>query len=97
MKNIDIEDIAYEKYKLRWMMDHGKTISELIHEVSLTQEEAMEDLPLTFDIWETDYGFGSEIWACFDEFMESEYQDKEYMKSILTDEEYVAYLEDLEA
>lgn len=88
---MEIKQIAYEKYKLDWMQTHGKTISDLIQALSSAQEESGEDLLLAFDLWELDCGFDGEIWACYDEFLENEYQDEDYMKSLLTAEEWDAY------
>ena len=92
---MDIKKIAYEKYKLDWMLRHGYTLADLVRELSDYMEEANEDLVVVFDIWESDYGFRSEIWVCFDEFIDNEYQDKGYMKQLLTWEEYKKYEEDV--
>ena len=86
---MDIKKIAYEKYKLDWMLHHGYTLDNLISELSDCMEEANEDLPVVFDVWESDYGFRSEIWVCFDEFIYKEYQDTNYMYQLLNWEEYV--------
>lgn len=54
-------------FKLQWMIDHGHTLKELIHELT----EYMEDRNLemspedVFGEWESGRGFGSEIWPCF--------------------------------
>ncbi len=61
------EDIAYALYKQSWMSER-----------SYTQEDAdaIEDLE--------EVGFpGGELWACFDEFMGAEMEDKEFMLGIL--------------
>lgn len=91
----DIKQIAYEKYKLDWMLHHGYTLKDLIDELSSCMEEANEDLVVVFDIWASDYGFGSEIWVCFQEFIDNEYQDEGYMKQLLNWEEYEKYQEDM--
>ena len=92
---MDIKKIAYEKYKLDWMLKHGYTLGNLIDELSYYMEEANEDIVIVFDVWESDYGFGSEIWVGFAEFIDSEYQDKGYMKQLLNWEEYEKYEEDV--
>lgn len=91
---MNIRKIAYEKYKLDWMLQHGYTLKDLVSELSGCMGEEDEDLITTFDIWESDYGFGSEIWACFDEFIDNEYQDEDYMKQLLNWKEYEKYEED---
>ena len=92
---MDIKKIAYEKYKLDWMLHHGHTLEDLINSLSDCMEEVNEDFVVVFDIWESDYGFGSEIWVCFDEFIDNEYQDEGYMKQLLNWEEYKKYQEDI--
>ena len=92
---MDIKKIAYEKYKLDWMLRHGYTLENLVGSLSDCMEDVNEDFVAVFDIWESDYGFGSEIWACFDEFIDNEYQDKGYMTQLLNWEEYEKYEEDM--
>lgn len=83
--------IAYEKYRLDWMKRHNHTITELIRALDQMQsdlpEESVSDL---FDNFDNNYGFDGELWACFDEFMETEFRDDEYMATILTPEELSA-------
>lgn len=68
---------AWEKFKLQWMIDHGYTLVDLINELEMVREESDEDATLDeiFDQWEFGFGFGSEIWPCYDEFIECEYQE----------------------
>ena len=90
--DMSIEVIAYEKYKLDWMVKHGKTIGDLICELSLSQQDdPNKSIASLFRNWEFDRGFNGEIWACFDEFLESEYQDEYYMRSLLTSAEWDEY------
>lgn len=69
----------YEKFKLQWMLDHGHTLEELIHELEKLREECdpSESLQSIFADWEYGYGFGSEIWPCYKEFLGCEYKEKE--------------------
>ena len=91
MKN-SISVIAYEKYRLQWMLDHGYTIADLIHQLDIMQCECPDSCVETlFDDWDYGFGFGGEIWASYAEFLETEFLDDAYMKSLLTDEEYSAY------
>ena len=95
---MNIKQIAYEKYKLDWMKRHGYTLADLIRELQSCVEEADEDetidLNEIFQDWEFDFGFHSEIWVCYEEFLESEYQDKEYMREILDDVDFSEYCEE---
>ena len=94
---MDIKKIAYEKYKLDWLMNHGYTLTDLINELDVVKEdeEDNDSIGLLFSFWEDNCGFGSEIWVCYQEFINNEYADANYMKQILTRDEYQKYQEDL--
>lgn len=63
----------YEIFKLQWMLDHGYTLSDLIHELQLLQNKSQDDsIKTLFDDWEYGYGFGSEIWPCYEEWLDCE-------------------------
>ena len=64
----------YEQFKLKWMLEHGHTLKELIDELEELREESDPDETLQdiFDEWEFGYGFGSEIWPCYEEYLECE-------------------------
>lgn len=93
--DVNIKKIAYEKYKLDWMLHHGYTLANLMDELDSMQEESEDTVSQLFIDWEYGFGFGSEIWVCFNEFIDNEYQDKGYMKQLLNWEEYAKYEEDI--
>jgi len=65
---------AYEQFKLQWMIDHGFTLSDLMEELDKMQEENPDaTVSSLFDDWEYGYGFASEVWPCYEEFMEEDY------------------------
>lgn len=73
------EELAYERYKLQWMIDHGFTLTDLIECLeSMIDEDAAEgnartSLKSLFEDWEFGFGFsGSQIWPCFKEFCDHE-------------------------
>lgn len=68
---------AYEQFRLQWMLDHGHTLSELIDELQKLRDEGDTDMTLqaVFKDWEFGYGFGSEIWPCYEEFLDCENQE----------------------
>lgn len=64
----------YQKYQLQWMIDHNHSLDELISELTKCEfnrqpEDNIQDL---YEAWEHDCGFGSEIWACIDEWQDCE-------------------------
>jgi hypothetical protein len=91
---MDITEIAYEKYRLDWMLSHGYTLVDLIAELEkMREEESTTSLQSLFEDWEYGFGFNSEIWVCYEEFMDNEFWDDEYMCELLTTNEFTTYLE----
>lgn len=68
---------AYERFKLQWMIDHGYTLEDLMNAMEdLKREAPFVDLRMIFDHCQFDCGFGSEIWPCYDEWIECEYKEE---------------------
>ena len=63
---------AYEQYKLRWMMDHGYSLEDLMRGLAEMQSESEPGTPMDelFHAWEKDRGFDGSIWACLEEFQD---------------------------
>ena len=77
MMNDNTSAIAYEQFKLEWMLAHGYTLQDLVAELEKLREESPDlSLPDIFADWEYGYGFSSEIWPCFDEFLDCEYKER---------------------
>ena len=90
---MNIKELAYEKYRLRWMIDHGYTLIDLMEELNKMQEENPDaTVSQLFDDWEFGYGFGSEIWADYLEFMQYEFLNHDYMHRLLTNSEFEVYV-----
>ena len=73
----------YQKYQLEWMLVHGYSLQDLVSALTMYQYDDPEDsdristpIDELFDEWEQDVGFGSEIWACEDEWRECEFSEK---------------------
>lgn len=83
-KYSDIKEKAYELYKLDWLARHGYTLDDVLrkaYEIMTSdyiniQEE--DDLLTTF----AEVDFYGEMYVGFDEFINNEYQDIEYMKML---------------
>ena len=93
----DIAMKLYRRYQLHWMMSQDYTLARLFRELQYAIAD-YEGAPCDLDL-EAEFenaGFGGSIWVCFDEFMGSEFRDKEFMLSMCkTDEERQKYLDDL--
>ena len=68
------EQVSYEMFKIHWMLEHGKTLEELIdHLEELREEEPEATIRKLFEMWELEAGFHGEIWPCFEEFLMDDY------------------------
>lgn len=79
-----LRDEAYRLYQLDWMANHGYSVEDLAAAV-LAHVDSSDGTPDTtaYHEWERDAGFGGEIWACFNEFLDHEYRDEDYMTALL--------------
>lgn len=48
-----------------------------------------------FEDFESDTGFGGELYVCYEEFLGAEYQNKAYVKTLMSPEEFIVYLNDV--
>lgn len=95
----ELFDTAYERYKLKWMLDNKCTLTDLMSVVASLAEDSMEEATAAvwnaFDKFEKGVGFpGSMIWGSKEEFKTAEYRSDRYMKELLTKEQYLLWLFD---
>lgn len=94
---MNIESVAYEKYKADWLLSHRYSLQDFaaaILEYFLSEKDNFDPAPNPYEIitnWENDRGFGGEIYACFDEFLDTEFKDEDYMRQILTSDEFIEW------
>lgn len=90
-----IREHSYELYKLDWMASHGYTLQDVADALAtlagfgVPQDELLNE-------FEQDGFDGGEIYASFDEFVDNEYKDMDYMRSLLSREDFMLYLRDLD-
>lgn len=79
----------YQKYQLRWMIDHNISLDDLMNSMTEYQLDGCEGtVAEIFDEWESNSnGFGGEIWACIGEWKECE-------KKTVIDAMYEQYVHD---
>ncbi len=89
-----IRRMAFEKFKLFWCMKHGIDLDEILSEYEAYRSE-IEDLALPKDFLEEleGTGFRGELWPCYDEFLDTEYQEVGLMRIVLNPLEFRKYLE----
>lgn len=62
----------YERYQLEWMIAHGYSLRDLMESLDQVDRDGILYNRDAFDIWENDYGFDGEIYACEAECGDSE-------------------------
>lgn len=97
---MDIRELAYTIYKINWMRHiSAEQMSDIVKDYfdecqSLRDEGIMPDQ--TLDEYIEERGFSGQIYVCFDEFMQSEYKDREYIQSLLSESQFKQYLDDID-
>lgn len=82
---------GYERFQLQWMMDHGYSLTALmesIHEFWSDPYTPNDTIPELFREWEQDVGFGSEIWPCEAEYLDSAESENDVYRKV---KEFEAY------
>lgn len=81
---------AYDKNRLRWMLDHGHSIGELLMNLQDRLDKGADDIYEALDYFETTVGFGDilEIWPDRDEFRDSVWKNECDMKELLCGTDY---------
>lgn len=90
-----IEVIAYQRYQQDWIRNrhYSEAFLQRIHKEH--EEYFQVNRCISFAEYIDEFGFEGECYACIDEFLESEYLDETYMKSLLDEKEYLEYLKDI--
>lgn len=84
-------EIAYRKYQLRWMMDHGYDLKQFLTKIQDRIDDGADSIKEAFGWFLSDSGFDGSIWACREEFRETEWNDEGYMESLLTAKEFFVW------
>ena len=82
-----MQERAYELYQLDWMARHGISLREalsIMADLVQGNEDDGEDADALVAMW-ADVGFaGGIIFACFEEFLETEYEEESYILGLLS-------------
>lgn len=92
---MNIKELAYTLYKLDWMrrISYDRKRDFVLNYYVDSKIKPTSDATLLDTLEE--FGFDGELYACFEEFLENEYQDDSYIKELLPDEQYKEYLADI--
>jgi len=83
---------CYELYKMDWCK------SNITPDIQMdAYKNYMEDMvenpfaenAYSFQDYLDEFGFNGQVYACYDEFMDNEYQDIDYMKALLDNKEFL--------
>lgn len=93
-----IKEIAYKRFQLFWLQDHGYGMEDLFRAISncaMQQVEEGESLEAYYlqDAFE-ESGLDGSIYPCFEEFLTSEYTIIPLMHQLLSEDEFREYVKD---
>ena len=93
-----IRKLCYELYKLNWEYDHNitvKTKASLLKDYFANLVDKTSDY--TFSDYIEEFGYDGDLYVCYEEFCDTEYHDKEYMCSLLDNEDLITmYYKDVD-
>lgn len=94
---MDIKKLCYELYKVDWKHDHGITPKREMMTIKDYYEGLVDDdAEFTYEDYLEEFGYDGEIYACYDEFCDNEYEDEEYMRLLLKKKKLInLYLKDI--
>ena len=94
-KSNDIQKALYETYKTYWMRNHI-SIDQIIKTINEFQQSRFDDEYENLEDFIADNGYDGQLYASFNEFLNNEYLDTDYMLSLIeNDTVREAYLEDV--
>ncbi len=79
---MNIKELCYELYKEDWKLLHG-IIREQEKRNMIRYFEEQDTEGYSYEDYLDDYGYGRQLYVCFDEFLGAEFTDKEYMYKLL--------------
>lgn len=90
--NMDISQLCYELYKIDWKHSHMITKDREMDSLKNYFEDAryFPDGDYSYNNYLEERGYDGELYACYDEFCETEYLDEEYIKYLLDNENLLA-------
>ena len=96
---MNISKLCYELYKIDWKYSHMITKDMEMDNIKNYYDCLIdEDYEYTYDDYLEEFGYDGELYVCYDEFLDNEYLEEDYIKELLDNEKlYNKYLEDLKS
>ena len=95
---MDIRKLCYELYKIDWKYSHMITKEREMDSIKDYYEGLIDnDSEYTYEDYIEEFGYGGELYVCFEEFCDAEYYDVDYMRTLLDNDKLInIYHEDIE-
>lgn len=107
MRYEKLQKKAYERYQLKWMIEHGyslgdikEIITEIIGEnieycpllILPDRETLLKEIENVTDSFLNERGFSGNIFSCKNEFLSNEYQNRDYMQQLLDETDFALWM-----
>ena len=94
---MNISKLCYELYKIDWKCSHMITKDMEMDNLKNYYDCLIDDdSEYTYDDFLEEFGYDGELCVRYDEFLDNEYLEEDYIKELLDNEKlYNKYLEDL--
>lgn len=85
-----ISKLCYELYKIDWKHSHMITTEREMDSIKDYYEGLVfDDIDYTYNDYLEEFGYNGELYVCYDEFLDTEYLDEDYICSLLNNEELI--------
>lgn len=93
----NISKLCYELYKIDWKQAHNITKErEMEYFKDYYRNLIGEDTEYTYNDYLEEFGYNGELYVCYEEFLEAEYQKDDYICTLLDDYDLIEmYREDV--
>ena len=94
---MDIRKLCYELYKIDWKHSHMITKEREMDSIKDYYEGLIDnDSEYTYEDYIEEFGYGGELYVCYEEFCGAEYYEVDYMRALLDNDRLInMYQEDI--
>lgn len=85
-----ISRLCYELYKVDWKHSHMITVEREMDSIKNYYEDLVDDdTEYTYNDYLKEFGYDGELYVCYEEFLDAEYMDEDYICSLLDNENLI--------
>ena len=97
---MNISELCYELYKADWkhsnMITKDREMDSIKDYYECLITDDIDNKEYTYNDYLEEVGYDGELYVCYEEFLDNEYLEEDYIKELLNNEKlYKNYLEDL--